>query len=321
MVCFSLSLFSYTGAVLSTFGPLKALVEAMSEDDAPEMPGLLFEAELPPEARKPQQGNNIQRTRSTASQQQPQQDTANNNTSNDQDNQSGVGETRSQTEEDGAPSTAATGSIVTIPLAIAKVYRLPVISLPPESQAVMHDRPNTRGGAAPLLDSSSTADIDLPEEPTVAQLKALVTVQMPANGGRLERVKKRGKRHVYLERDRHGEPKRLVWVDRNGKVFAEMRQDDEDDPDARSSIRLGLGDFIFYSVLVSKAAQYSFATFAACMLVILAGLGGTLLLLAIYHHALPALPISILLGIFFYIMTRLFMEPWIEAVMSQPYYV
>lgn len=34
------------------------------------------------------------------------------------------------------------------------------------------------------------------------------------------------------------------------------------------------GDFIFYSILVAKAAQYSFATFAACMLVILAGLGG-----------------------------------------------
>jgi presenilin 1 len=81
------------------------------------------------------------------------------------------------------------------------------------------------------------------------------------------------------------------------------------------------GDFIFYSILVAKAAQYSFATFAACLLVILAGLGGTLVLLSVYHHALPALPISIGLGIIAYLVTRLSIEPWIEAVMRTPYYV
>lgn len=47
------------------------------------------------------------------------------------------------------------------------------------------------------------------------------------------------------------------------------------------------GDFIFYSVLVSKAALYSFATFASCFLVVLAGLGGTLVLLAVHKKALP----------------------------------
>jgi presenilin 1 len=81
------------------------------------------------------------------------------------------------------------------------------------------------------------------------------------------------------------------------------------------------GDFIFYSILVAKAAQYSFTTFAACLLVILAGLGGTLVLLSVYHHALPALPISIFMGIITYIMTRLVIEPWIEAIMRIPYYV
>ena len=81
------------------------------------------------------------------------------------------------------------------------------------------------------------------------------------------------------------------------------------------------GDFIFYSVLVAKAALYSFTTFAACMLVILAGLGGTLVLLSVYHSALPALPISIFLGVIFYGLTRLAIEPWVENLMQVPFYV
>ena len=124
---------------------------------------------------------------------------------------------------------------------------------------------------------------------------------------------------AYLERDRYGTPKRLLWIDRLGRVFAEPADGQEES--GRNTIRLGLGDFIFYSVLVAKAAQYSFATFIACMLVILAGLGGTLVLLSVYHHALPALPISICLGIVFYLATRIFIEPWIEAVLLKPYYV
>lgn len=67
--------------------------------------------------------------------------------------------------------------------------------------------------------------------------------------------------------------------------------------------------------------MYSFTTFAACMLVILAGLGGTLVLLSVYHHALPALPISIFLAIIFYLVTRNVIEPWVEGVMNNPYYV
>ena len=116
----------------------------------------------------------------------------------------------------------------------------------------------------------------------------------------------------------------MVAVAKAGGCFFgasdEMRDDDENAVQ-RNTIRLGLGDFIFYSVLVSKAAQYSFATFAACMLVVLAGLGGTLILLAVYHHALPALPISILMGIIVYLTTRAFLEPFVEQVLWAPYYV
>jgi hypothetical protein len=174
--------------------------------------------------------------------------------------------------------------------------------------------------ATPLLTEDGPSEVDLPECPTPQQLRAVVKVRLPVNGGRIEPINRRGKK-IYLERDRHGAPKRVLWVDRKGKVFAEMKGDDEESGPERNSIRLGLGDFIFYSVLVAKAAQYSFSTFAACMLVILAGLGGTLVLLSVYGHALPALPISIFLGVVFYLTTRLFVEPWIEAVLMRPYYV
>ncbi|MBA0821329.1 hypothetical protein Goarm_018195 [Gossypium armourianum] len=77
------------------------------------------------------------------------------------------------------------------------------------------------------------------------------------------------------------------------------------------AIKLGLGDFIFYSVLVGRAAMYDFMTVYACYLAIVAGLGITLVLLALYQKALPALPVSIALGVLFYFLTRFLLEVFI----------
>jgi presenilin 1 len=284
-------------AVLTPCGPLKALVYLMSKDDAPEMPGLLFEAELPPEAKRP---NSTPRRRGP-----PNPPTS----------------SFSVHEPPQSDSASEAAKEIKIPLAIAKVYQLPIVSIPIKSMKIMYPgRFNeSNASASPLLTDESNASLNLSENPTPQQLRAPVIVRLPAHGGSLEHVSRSGKK-VYLERDRHGNPKRTLWVDRKGKVFAEMRGDDEDGP-GHNTIRLGLGDFIFYSVLVAKAAQYSFATFAACALVILAGLGGTLVLLSVYGHALPALPISIFLGVVFYLLTRFFVEPWVETVFGTPYYV
>ena len=51
-------------AVLTPCGPLKALVNLMSEEGSPDMPGLLYEAELPAEARRP--GRSRRSTTATA---------------------------------------------------------------------------------------------------------------------------------------------------------------------------------------------------------------------------------------------------------------
>lgn len=79
-------------------------------------------------------------------------------------------------------------------------------------------------------------------------------------------------------------------------------------PDA---IKLGMGDFIFYSVLVGRAAMYDMLTVFASYLAIVAGLGATLILLALFRKALPALPISIALGVSFYFLSRSILEPFV----------
>uniref|UniRef100_A0A7S2XWZ8 Presenilin n=1 Tax=Fibrocapsa japonica TaxID=94617 RepID=A0A7S2XWZ8_9STRA len=87
------------------------------------------------------------------------------------------------------------------------------------------------------------------------------------------------------------------------------------------SIKLGLGDFVFYSVLVSKAALFGFLTCATCFLAITAGLGATLVLLSVYKMALPALPISIFLGVTCYLLTRVLLIPYVENLAAVPIYI
>jgi presenilin 1 len=97
--------------------------------------------------------------------------------------------------------------------------------------------------------------------------------------------------------DRYEGKEEKLWEDLYHKYIAQ-----EEEPG--NTIKLGLGDFVFYSVLVSRAAQYELSSMIACLTAILMGLGGTLFLLGIYKKALPALPISILLGVVTYFWVR-----------------
>lgn len=325
-------------AVLTPCGPLKLLVNEFQADDAPEMPGLLYEAGLPSEARRPGRsigGNRAnssggggdrvggrlrhsgggyamaERSGPSAAPRRRRQEAAPSETAAPNE-ETAIGASTSSMSE--APPTGV------IPLAIAKVYRLPFVD--PDSVP-------GAGSSQGLLngdEEGASPNALLSREFTAEELRTNVEVIFPRNGGRIIRQdgNERDNRTRYIVMDRHGEIKRTLLLNDQGKVFEEVERDGDDDSEAgggKNSIKLGLGDFIFYSVLVSKAAQYSFATFIACFLVILAGLGGTLVLLSVYHQALPALPISIFLGVAFYASTRFLIEPWIQDLLRTPFFV
>lgn len=207
---------------------------------------------------------------------------------------------------------------ISIPMALAKLYRLP-----------LEDNPNPTWLQRSTARSNETEATTATPNYSVEELTAIVVAVAPPNGGVIrphpEQVD--GKETRYQVFDATGQARRILFVDStNGRVFEvhnyeEALEAHKISSSKRESIRLGLGDFIFYSVLVSKAALYSWATFCASSLVILCGLGLTLLLLAWHGKALPALPISIFLGVTFYLSTRYLLQPWIEELFQNPIYV
>jgi Presenilin len=229
-----------------------------------------------------------------------------------------------------------------IPFALAKLYKLPMrfnaqstfVPYPYNS----HSNNNNNDTTTTTTDEETSNTV---LTYTSTQLRELVEVIFPSTGGAIfptitldssptidlfRETQHRDRNEIrYTVIDAQGIHKRVLFVNHEGRVFQDIRDEDDENNDdgkkLRDSIKLGLGDFIFYSILVSKAALYGYTTFVVCTLAVLSGLGMTLLLLAMYGRALPALPISILLGVVFYLFTRYVLEPWVEAIFLARVYV
>ena len=209
------------------------------------------------------------------------------------------------------------GRVVQIPLALARLYKLP-----------LENDPN------PIWRRSRRQNDQ--EEPSCAQfsveqLQSLVNAIVPHNGGVIEPHPKQreGQAIRYKVIDAKGNLRRIIFVGQDdGGVFEDRSHEERCEAEEKGAsrpendrIRLGLGDFVFYSVLVALASDYSFSCFAAAFITILNGLLATLVILGMMKRALPALPISIVAAIVTYVLTRIFVQDWIEEVHIQATYV
>ncbi|KAI1301663.1 Presenilin sel-12 [Halotydeus destructor] len=92
--------------------------------------------------------------------------------------------------------------------------------------------------------------------------------------------------------------------------------------DEQGSVELGLGDFVFYSVVIGKAASFGdWNAIVAVSLAILVGLAVTLFLLNVLGKALPALPIPIASALILFPITLYAGTPFQEALASKQVYI
>nr|CAD7445273.1 unnamed protein product [Timema bartmani] len=162
--------------------------------------------------------------------------------------------------------------------------------------------PGTSSTQSPQRSSNQTQETEVPDDPESGFSREWVAT----HGERAER-------RQQDVRENTGSRSASYRVTTQPAMQADYRELEEEE----RGVKLGLGDFIFYSVLVGKASSYGdWNTTLACF-----GLCLTLLLLAIFKKALPALPISITFGLIFYFATREIVKPFADSLASEQVFI
>ncbi|KAJ4460925.1 putative Peptidase A22A [Paratrimastix pyriformis] len=154
-----------------------------------------------------------------------------------------------------------------------------------------------------------------PVEPRVSTGARMAEVGLPALGSPHERVEDEADHRPSASPPRRApvDPE-VAEVTVPGAAVATDDDEDEEEEDDKGTVRLGLGDFIFFSVLIGRAAMADFTTLVVCFVAILAGLTATVVILAVARRPLPALPLSIFSGIPFYFGARYLVAPLITQL-------
>lgn len=171
----------------------------------------------------------------------------------------------------------------------------PLVEIPEKDKEAEHEKENENEEV--LVKSSSKSTLKYKIEGKNAKIHAASSSEEEHE---VEEKQKKENKHTKSRRKKNGK-KRV----RKAKEAGDSDEEEEDE-----SVKLGIGDFVFYGILVTRAARIGWDITVLTMLAVLLGLSLTLVCLVIFERPLPALPFSLFLGIIFYVTGAMTFRPF-----------